>query len=192
MGLVDVDGFGLSEIKLQNDIVVKDKNKFVENSFDKSITEEVSPLIKMKVINKYYNLGKILKDLGYNLNTSNMYCPFHPDSATGKESAKYYPDSDLLYCFSENKLYSAYHAIKLIYGLDVNQVFNDLWSKMSISERHFFMDSEGTKNTINTKEGMVWEKYKEPVLGKFKKSEVNFTQYKNALYKILELANKED
>lgn len=191
MGLVDVDGFGLSDIKLQNDIVIDDKNKFVEDSFDKSITEEVSPLIKMKVINKYYNLGKILKDLGYNLNTSNMYCPFHPDSATGKESAKYYPDSDLLYCFSENKLYSAYHAIKLIYGLDVNQVFNDLWSKMSLSERHFFMDKEGVSNVPNTKEGLVWKKYKEPVLGKFRKSEVNFTQYKNALYRILELANKE-
>ena len=194
MGLFDVEGFGLSKEKTSNESVISNKkelNVFKENSFDKSISEDVSPLVKMKVINKYYNLGKILKNLGCDINSSNIYCPFHPDSMTGKPSAKYYPDSDLLYCFSENKIYSAYHAIKLIYGLDINKVFRDLWGKMSVSERHFFIENSEQNDLFNTKDNIIWERYKESVLGQFKKRKVNFTQYKNALYKILMIIEKE-
>lgn len=171
---------------------VPDDKVFKEESLDKSVTDKINPLVKVEVINKRYNLGKLLENMGINISGSNMYCPFHPDEATGKPSAKYHKDTDLVYCFSENKMYSAYHAIKLLYGLDVNKVFMDAWAGMSLEERHSIMEKydEGDSRIISVPS--EWDKYKELVLDKFKHKEVTYKQYKNALYKVLMIVSQSD
>lgn len=184
MGLFDVEGFG-ERPEIQLNLKPPKKEVFQENAFDRTIVEDVSPLVKMKVINSRYNLGGLLRQLGHNIDASNLYCPFHPDEATGKPSAKYHPDTDLLYCFSEHKMYSAYHALKLLYGIDTNRVFQDIWSKLSIQERQAFLDSNGQQLPSIQKHQSQWEFYKTQVLDKFKNNQVNFRQYKNALYKVL-------
>lgn len=187
MGLFDVDGFG--DRKPLDDIQVKkdDDKEFQENSFEESLVNDVSPLVKVEVINKRFNLGKLLKNLGYRIEIGNIYCPFHDDEATGKPSAKYHEDTDLLYCFSENKMYSAYHALKFLYGKDVNDIFRSIWIQMTEMERKEILsryDSEGN-HKITKQEKSLWDVYQEKVLDMFKMGKVNYTQYKNALYKVL-------
>ena len=193
MGLFDDDsGFGNKKEEKQLVVTsVSDDKIFKECDFDKSVTEKINPLIKVEVINKRYNLGKLLTDLGLDISGSNMYCPFHPDEMTGKPSAKYHADTDLLYCFSENKMYSAYHAIKLLYGINIDKVFMDIWSKMSVDERHSIMDKYDGDTVEVVSVPSEWEKYKTLVLDKFRKGEVSYKQYKNALYKVLMIIGTE-
>ena len=190
MGLFDVDGFG--EPTQVEPLKLKEPSTpiFKENSLDRSLVDKINPLIKVDVINKRYNLGKLLKGLGIDTSGSNMYCPFHPDEMTGKPSAKYHADTDTVYCFSENKSYSAYHAIKLLYGIDVNKVFMDIWSSMSLEERHDIMDKYEENNKELIAVPSEWDKYKKLVLDKFRTHEVNYRQYKNALYKVFMILNK--
>lgn len=188
MGLFDVDGFGERE-ELEPVKIKKKEDVFVENSFDRGITEDVPILLKIEVINSHYNMGSLLRKLGYFTGSSTMYCPFHNDSLTGKPSAKYHEDTDKLYCFSENKMYSAYHVIKILYGINPDKVFNDIWYKMSNLERNELLDkySDESSKEITTKEQSEWDKYNESVLSYFKNGKVTYTQYKNALFKVLDI-----
>ena len=180
MGFFDVDGFGSKEtlepIKTQS-------SSFKENGFDRSIVDDINPLLKMEVINKHFNLGRLLRNLGMDTSSSNMYCPFHDDESTGKPSAKYHENTDLLYCFSENKMYSAYHAIKFLYNKDINKVFQKIWFSLSEEERHEYMDKYNESGKV-VKDRSKWDDLRDSVLSKFSSGQVTFKQYKNALYKV--------
>lgn len=192
MGLFDVEGFGDKEEVRVGDSVRDNKKKvFKENGFDETIVNDVHPFLKVEVINKHYNMGKLLTNLGYDVSRGSMYCPFHPDKATGKPSAKYHSDTDKMYCFSENKMYSSYHVIKLLYGIDTEKVFRDIWNNMSNVERREWYDKYDTNGTKKDNEPSKWEIYQKAVLSKFMTGEVNFTQYKNALYKVLNIISTE-
>lgn len=190
----DFEGFGgpVERKSISSLEKLNQEDTFEENAFDRSVVDEINPLVKVEVINKKYNLGALLTKLGYDISGSNMYCPFHPDEMTGKPSAKYHADTDRLYCFSENKSYSAYHAIKLLYGLDVDKVFKDIWSGMSLDERHAIMDKYEDGSTESMSLPSEWEKYRDLVLDKFRKGQVTFKQYKNALYKVLMIVGTDD
>lgn len=192
MGLFDVQGFGEKEEVVVSSRDVK-KKVFKENSFDETIVGDIHPFIKVELINKHYNMGRLLTNLGYDVSRGSMYCPFHPDEATGKPSAKYHSDSDKLYCFSENKMYSSYHVIKLLYGIDTEKVFRDIWNNLSEVERREWFDKYDSNGAMKeNKEPSKWEIYRKSVLSKFQTGEVNFTQYKNALYKVLKIVTEED
>jgi len=103
MSLVNVQGFG--ESKPIDDIKTDNKPVFKVNDFDKTIMNKASGLVKFEAINRKYSLKKLLKGAGLHPESQNMYCPFHDDELTGKPSAKYHPDTDKLYCFSESKMY---------------------------------------------------------------------------------------
>ena len=157
---------------------------FKPNDFDKSITAKINPLVKYEVINKRFSLEKLLKGAGYDPSNGIMYCPFHPDTLTGKPSAKYHKDSDLLYCFSESKMYSAYHALKILYGRDMNKVFNDIWSEMPQDDKEDVLsryDEDASKADTEDVQSL-WNKYI-PLLNNFKDSNITYTQFKNGLYK---------
>lgn len=164
---------------------LSDEPSFKEAEIDKSLNSKIHPLIKVEVINAKYNLGQLLIGLGCDLSGSNVYCPFHPDEMTGKASAKYHADTDRLYCFSENKSYSAYHAIKLLYGLDIDRVFTEAWMELPIEKRHELMDKYDDEKGNMDSLPPEWVQYKEAILDKFKEGQVTFAQYKNALYKVL-------
>lgn len=190
MGLFDVEGFG------ENKEVQEDKedikSSFQENGFDKSIVEDVDPRVKMIVINQKFNLGKLLRNLGYDLDHGNIYCPFHMDKLTGKPSARYHEDSDLLYCFSENKIYSAFHALRYLYNKDTNEIFRQIWVKMSDIERKEILDRFEDGSLIEERIPKEWNKYRDEVLSYFKKGKVTYTQYKRALYKVFMIVDEDN
>ena len=187
MGFFDVDGFGSKEtlepIKTQS-------SSFKENGFDRSIVDDINPLLKMEVINKHFNLGRLLRNLGMDTSSSNMYCPFHDDVSTGKPSAKYHENTDLLYCFSENKMYSAYHAIKFLYNKDTNKIFQKIWFSLSEEERHEYMDKYNESGKV-VKDRSKWDDLRDSVLSKFSSGQVTFKQYKNALYKVFMIVRED-
>lgn len=190
MGLLDVDGFG--DFSESEPIVVKDTTVFKENAFEGVVVDKINPLVKYDVINKNYNMRKLLNDLGIKTEGSNMYCPFHPDEMTGKPSAKYHEDTDLVFCFSENKAYSAFHAIKVLYNINTDKVFEDIWGRMGQEDKKVLLDKyDSEDNTGNQYVNTEWDKYKNDVLSMFKAGRVTFKQYKNALYKVFLLLNKE-
>lgn len=195
MGLFDIQGFGeKEEVRLGSSDSFDRAGKkavFRENSFDDTIVGDVHPFLKVDIINKHYNMGKLLENLGYDISRGSMYCPFHPDESTGKPSAKYHEDTDKLYCFSENKMYSSYHVIKLLYGIDTEKVFRDIWNNMSEIDRREWYSKYDENGVKSEKEVSKWEIYQKAVLSKFQTGEVSFTQYKNALYKVLKIVLNE-
>lgn len=195
MGLMDMDGFGSSQ-KIEDTLVKsKEVSDFVENSFNSVDTGDVSNLIKFYVINSKYNMGDILKNyLHLDIGAVNMFCPFHDDESSGKPSAKYYEQSDTLYCYSEGKSYTAYHAMKLI-GINTDKVFMDIWRSLSYDGRQAYLDKYGENSVtgdIKITLPEEWVKYRESVLGQFSKNKVSFKQHKTALFKILSMISKSE
>jgi hypothetical protein len=184
MGLLDIEGFG--EKESIDDIEVTGET-FKENKIEDYITGDIDYLLKYDIINKKYNLGKLLNGMGYNTSYGTMFCPFHDDKAGGKPSAKYHEDSDKLYCFSEHKMYTSYHALKYLYNQDMDKVFNDIWRSMSVSDRDMTIRQYENKDMNPEVNDTEWEKYQKMVLDKFKTGEVTYIQYKNALYKVLDI-----
>ena len=187
--LMDVKGFSDDKEDKSDSFVIKSHNSFKENSFSKGVMSDISPLVKMDVINHFFRLDSLLKNLGIEVGNGTMYCPFHDDETGGKPSAKYHSDTDLLYCFSENKMYSAYHAVKFLYHQDVNRVFDKIWKTLPKSEKLKFLGNRDS-DMGEIKVDSQWDFYLPKVLGSFKRREVTFPQYKRALYKILELSGK--
>lgn len=159
--------------------------------FNKSDIGDVDYLVKYYAINMTYSLKTLLEEMDYLVTGVNIYCPFHDDKLTGKPSAKYHLDSDALFCFSESKSYSAYHALKLLYGLDMEKVFKDSWNKLNPSQREdlILKYSEGN-NVKDDYVNPIWMELK-PVREQFKLHQVTFKQHKNALYKILGIMEQE-
>lgn len=190
MGLIDVNGFG--EAPKQEEFEIN-KNAFKPNDFEDALVEKQSGLVKYEAINRKFNLGKLLTGLGYSIGSQNMYCPFHADALTGKPSAKYHSDTDILYCFSESKCYTAYHALKILYNKDMDKIFDIVWTSMSSAERQEILDKvEPDKNHVVTKETeSAWEKYKTMLLN-FRDKNVNYTQFKTGLYKALDAITPEN
>lgn len=205
MGLFDVDGIGFKNNKEK----IKKENSFnmgldiseVDNSlvntdktsgsdFDKTLVGEINPLVKVDVINSHFKLSVLLREYGCYIDGSTMYCPFHDDDITGKPSAKYHSDTDLLYCFSENRVYSAYHALKILFGKDVNFIFKKIWSSLSREERLSYIGKYDEKAKDIVIEDTGWNYYNKNILSAFKLGKVTYEQYKNALYKVLSLVQE--
>ena len=205
MGLFDVDGIGFKNNKEK----IKKENSFnmgldiseVDNSlvntdktggsdFDKTLVGEINPLVKVDVINSHFKLSDLLREYGCYIDGSTMYCPFHDDDITGKPSAKYHSDTDLLYCFSENRVYSAYHALKILFGKDVNFIFKKIWSRLSKEDRLSYLGKYDEKVKDIVVEDTGWDYYNKNILSAFKLGKVTYEQYKNALYKVLSLVQE--
>ena len=153
--------------------------------------KKASGLVKFEAINRKYSLKKLLKGMGLNPDHQNMYCPFHDDESTGKPSAKYHPDTDKLYCFSESKMYTAYHALKLLYNQDMDKVFSQVWTSMSTAERQEILDMYSLEEVSSyTGNPSTWDKYK-PLLESFKNQRIDYHQFKNGLYKVLMMMYEE-
>lgn len=189
MGLFDVGGMG-TPTNYEPLSIEEPKDTFKSNDFDRSITANINGLVKMEVINRRFSLRKLLEGYGVDTSANVTYCPFHPDEMTGKPSAKYHSDTDKLYCFSESKMYTAYHALKLLYNQDTDKIFKQLWIQMPLEERHEILDKYNVELVDDSDmTPSIWNQYS-PLLEKFKRGEITYTQYKNGLYKIFLMINK--
>jgi hypothetical protein len=161
--------------------------------FDSTVVQDYSFVVKFHAINRYYsvdnrNMEKLLNDINIVTRGSNMYCPFHDDELSGKPSAKYHPDSDMIYCFSESKVYTAYHALKELYAYDMNKIFKDAWRNLSDCDKEEIIRKYGDENNIDKKE-FIDPKWKEliPVVTQFMMGNVTFKKHKIALYKVMSM-----
>lgn len=183
------------------DFVKKEQEKVIEDIKTKrlellpqedSVLTEYPYQLKYHTINSFFNksgmnMESMLNDLGYDTRgDSNMYCPFHDDEHGGKPSAKYHPESDTVYCFSESKLFTSFHVIKDLMGKNTDVVFRRVWNDLLEEEREGLLTKYGEGTPLDTKENIskTWKDLT-PVLEQFKLKKVSFNQHKIALYKIL-------
>ena len=173
MGLFDSDGFGNSKsVKNKNTfnmsgVDLKSNNSVNQSvksnsDFDKTLVGKINPLVKLDVINDNYSLEKMLRNYG---------C---------------YIDGSTMYCFYENKVYTAYHALKILYGQNVNTIFNRIWKTLTKEERLDYIGKYDEGNSAVVVSDSDWEYYDKNILSRFRDGNVSFSQYKNALYHVLE------
>ena len=78
-------------------------------------SNEFTPKEMKKLLERMIRIKDILTSNGYYVpETGNMKCPFHINEHT--PAAKYYPDSNCIYCFTEHKIYhrvSDFRAVRL-------------------------------------------------------------------------------
>ncbi len=139
-------------------------------------------LLVFYVINSHYSMKRLLVDYGIEFYGANIYCPFHDDELTGKQSAKYHESDDAIYCFSEQKKYTAYHALKELYKVDVKKEFYKIWADLNDSDREQFINKYSSGININFIPDL-WKR-SSIIVGMYRQGKVNFKQHKNALYKI--------
>jgi hypothetical protein len=164
--------------------------------FKEKDTRDYHFLIKFHAINIYYstekmNMEKLLNDLGIVTRGSNMYCPFHNDEITGKPSAKYHPDSDMIYCFSESKIYTSYHVLKDLYGADMKKIFKEAWGSLPDYEKEELIRKYGDEDNIDKREFInpIWKELTH-VVNQFMMGNVDFRKHKNALYKVMTMISE--
>jgi len=103
-----------------------------------------SKLFKIFVINYYGNLPKILKDIDINVQPNGlMMCPMHDNYNT--PAAKLFKDQTgwHFYCFNEQRQFGTYDVYQHVYNLNMEYVFNDLWSKLTKAEQSQMYDIFG-------------------------------------------------
>lgn len=186
--------FNFNEESNNHNIKVNINKQEDDYDFD-NIGVEINSLVKFYAINKYFNMKELMLNAGIDVLKTTMYCPFHDDEDGGKPSAKYHPDTDLLYCFSESKIYSAYHVLKLIYKADMEQKFYEAWTNLSDKEKEELILKYNKEDNVDIKGtkfiNPIWKKYK-AVHSKFRENEVSFKQHKNALYKLFTMIYKDE
>jgi hypothetical protein len=161
--------------------------------FKENMIEDFTFLVKFYAVNRYYskegcNMEKLLNDLGFQTRGSNMYCPFHHDELNGKPSAKYHPETDTVYCFSESKVFTAFHVLKDLYGISVDKFFRDVWNRLSDVDKEDIIRKYGDESNVDRKEFInpIWRSLSQ-VTSQFRQGNVGFRQHKNALYKIMNM-----
>ena len=96
------------------------------------------------VINYYGDLPKILKNLDIEVQFNGLFfCPMHDNYNT--PAAKLFKDENgwCFYCFSEHRIYNTYDIYKEIYKTNMKQLFNNLWEKLSESDKSLMKDKFG-------------------------------------------------
>lgn len=96
------------------------------------------------VINYYGNMPKLLDKLGKNVQTNGqVFCPFHYNINT--PAAKIYRDTKgwRLYCFNEHRLYGSFDIYKNILNINVRELFNRTWEKLTEEQKKELLDSYG-------------------------------------------------
>jgi len=69
----------------------------------------------VRYFNRTIPIRSLLIEFGacYGRETS-IWCPFHPDSMTGHKSAAIRDESNIVFCFSEKRVYRPYDVLKLL------------------------------------------------------------------------------
>lgn len=99
-----------------------------------------------KLVNDKYSLVAILRryepEENYQLN-QRCYCPFHENVNTPSAALYLNEDKESLFCFAENKLYTAYDALELLLKQDPLALGKALWDKMDAEEKANWLSING-------------------------------------------------
>ena len=103
-----------------------------------------SKLFKRFVIDYYGDLPKILENLDIVVQRNGlMMCPMHDNYNT--PAAKLFKDQTgwHFYCFNEQRQFGTYDVYQQIYNLNMDFVFQQLWSQLSKFEQSQMFDIFG-------------------------------------------------
>ena len=179
MGLLRNNDF--KEVKQEN----SDRQAAVLEKSKEREKTKFNSLLMYDAINRYYSLKEILEDIGVtDLGATNCCCPFHGEiKGLSKPSAKYYPDSDTLYCYQEGKSYTAYHGIKILWNGDIKIYFNEAWNNLNDVIKEELLQKYGDANSVEKSDNQL-EPYSD-VYNEFISGNINFKTYRTALRKVL-------
>lgn len=179
MGLLRNNDF--KEVKQEN----SDRQAAVLEKSKEREKTKFNSLLMYDAINRYYSLKEILEDIGVtDLGATNCCCPFHGEiKGLSKPSAKYYPDSDTLYCYQEGKSYTAYHGIKTLWNGDIKIYFNEAWNNLNDVIKEELLQKYGDVNSVEKSDNQL-EPYSD-VYNEFISGNINFKTYRTALRKVL-------
>ncbi len=95
---------------------------------------KIDLILEKKIINTYIKMTDLFDKLGIEYSEhSNMYCPFHGNFNT--PSAHYHTDTNLLWCYSENRMYGSWDVLNQFYpNLDINKIAVGIAKKLGIEE----------------------------------------------------------
>lgn len=99
-----------------------------------------------KLLTKLLSMKKVLEKLGYTVNQGSTFCCFHEN--TGTPSAKYYEDSNLWWCFAEQKHYTVWDALELG-NQDPHKVFSKIWSQLDEKRKQELIDEIGIETDVS-------------------------------------------
>ena len=134
-----------------------------------------SKLFKRFVIDYYGDLPKILENLDIVVQRNGlMMCPMHDNYNT--PAAKLFKDQTgwHFYCFNEQRQFGTYDVYQQIYNLNMDFVFQQLWSQLSKFEQSQMFDIFGEYDDSAPLENI--QTYE-----KFKYGQINYQQLKNEL-----------
>ncbi len=88
-------------------------------------------------------MEKLLNDNDFEVTTHGAtFCPFHDN--TDSPSAKFYVDNEgvgSIFCFAEHRRYMASDVVIKILELDVSEVFDGIWDKLSDARKEDIISS---------------------------------------------------
>ena len=134
-----------------------------------------SKLFKRFVIDYYGDLPKILENLDIVVQRNGlMMCPMHDNYNT--PAAKLFKDQTgwHFYCFNEQRQFGTYDVYQQIYNLNMDFVFQQLWSQLSKFEQSQMFDIFGEYDDSAPLENI--QTYE-----KFKYGQISYQQLKNEL-----------
>ena len=134
-----------------------------------------SKLFKRFVIDYYGDLPKILENLDIVVQRNGlMMCPMHDNYNT--PAAKLFKEQTgwHFYCFNEQRQFGTYDVYQQIYNLNMDFVFQQLWSQLSKFEQSQMFDIFGEYDDSAPLENI--QTYE-----KFKYGQINYQQLKNEL-----------
>lgn len=185
--------YDFENLEPEEEVKLDTNNESNQENYDFEGVIDYDALFMYHIINKCYSMKSLLEEAGIDTSGTNMYCPFHDDVLTGKKSAKFFREDDSLYCFSENRVYTAYHALRYLYGANMKKVFLKAWGGLSDPEKEQLMHEYGGDSEVLKTDFIspVWRQCI-IILGKFRKGEVTLHQHRNALYKVLKMIHDDN
>lgn len=96
--------------------------------------DNIDKQLERKIINYFIPMTQLFDRLGIEYSEhSNMFCPFHDNTET--PAAHYHSDSNLLWCYSEQKMYGSWNLIKIYFpNMDTNKIAVGIIKKFGIDE----------------------------------------------------------
>lgn len=96
-------------------------------------SNEFTPKEIKKLLMNMVSTRDILISNGYRVpEVGNMMCPFHVNETT--PAAKYYSDSNSIYCFTDHIVYGPADAMELC-GIDYRETFKNLWDSYNAQKK---------------------------------------------------------
>lgn len=95
---------------------------------------KIDVALERKIINHYILMTDLFDKLGIEYSEhSNMFCPFHDNTVS--PAAHYHTDSNLLWCYSEQRMYGSWNVLKIFYSdVDTNKLAIGIAKKFGLEK----------------------------------------------------------